>query len=290
MKTARQVRTHPTGQTIPTERKDHVHPNSHDDGQHLVTLADGNAVTTSLVIAEGTDVQHKNLRELIQDNLADFEEFGGVRFETAKPSEGSIGGRPVKYAVLNEQHATLLMTYMRNSEVVRAFKKRLVKAFYALANARPAVDPATITRRDLALMVVDAEDRADRAEEKARELAPKAEYVDTYVADEDHFKFSTVASTLGMKETELRDLLIAKNWIYCETTSRWSETKGRKVTINRYSEYAHKKPYFYRSLTHDAPRFRGEVMHTLKITAPGAQAVARLVRRGEDGPVLEVVS
>lgn len=267
-----------------------MHRNAHDDGQHLVTLTDGNAVTTSLVIAEGTDVQHKNLRELIQDNLADFEEFGGVRFETAKPSEGSIGGRPVKYAVLNEQHATLLMTYMRNSDVVREFKKRLVKAFYALAHSQPSVDPATISRRDLALMVVDAEDRADRAEAAARELAPKAEYVDTFVADEDHLTFRTVASTLDIGEQELRDLLIDRGWIYRESTTRWSNRKNKLVTVNRYCEYAHKKPYFYRSLTHDAPRFRGEVMHTLKITAPGAQAVARLVNRGEDAPVLEVVS
>ena len=288
MKTARQVRTHPTGQAIPL-KGNHVQSNAHDEGQHLVTITDGNAVTTSLVIAEGTDVQHKNVMEMVRNNLSDFEEFGRVTFET-RPFETAGGTQERTVAVLNEQHATLLMTYMRNSEVVREFKKRLVKAFYALANNRPAVDPATITRRDLALMVVDAEDRADRAEEKARELAPKAEYVDTYVADEDHFKFSTVASTLDMKETELRELLVAKGWIYCETTSRWSETKGRKVTINRYSEYAHKKPYFYRSLTHDAPRFRGEVMHTLKITAPGAQAVARLVKRGEDAPVLEVVS
>lgn len=265
-----------------------MHLNAHDEGQHLVTLTDGNVVTTSLVIAEGTDVQHKNVMAMIGNHLPDFEEFGRVAFET-RPFETAGGTQERNVAILNEQHATLLMTYMRNSEVVREFKKRLVKAFYTLAH-RPAVDPASITRRDLALMVVDAEDRADRAEAANRELAPKAEYVDTYVADEDHFKFSTVASTLDMKETELRDLLIAKGWIYCETTSRWSETKGRKVTINRYSEYAHKKPYFYRSLTHDAPRFRGEVMHTLKITAPGAQAVARLVRRGEDAPVLEVVS
>lgn len=265
-----------------------MHLNAHDEGQHLVTLTDGNVVTTSLVIAEGTDVQHKNVMAMIGNHLSDFEEFGRVAFET-RPFETAGGTQERNVAILNEQHATLLMTYMRNSEVVREFKKRLVKAFYTLAH-RPAVDPASITRRDLALMVVDAEDRADRAEAANRELAPKAEYVDTYVADEDHFKFSTVASTLDMKETELRELLVAKGWIYCETTSRWSETKGRKVTINRYSEYAHKKPYFYRSLTHDAPRFRGEVMHTLKITAPGAQAVARLVRRGEDGPALEVVS
>lgn len=266
-----------------------MHSNAYDEGNHLVALSDGSAVTTSVVIAEGTDIQHKNVMELVRNNLPDFEEFGRVAFQTRSfETAGGIQERTV--AVLNEQHATLLMTYMRNSDIVREFKKRLVKAFYTLAHSHPAIDPATITRRDLALMVVDAEDRADRAEEKARELAPKAEYVDTYVAGEDHLKVSTVASTLDMKETDLRNLLIERGWIYCETTTRWSNRKERMVTVNRYSEYAHKKPYFYRSLTHDAPRFRGEVMHTLKITAPGAQAVARLVRRGEDGPALEVVS
>lgn len=181
MKTARQVRTHPTGQTIPLERKDHVQSNAHDEGQHLVTLTDGNAVTTSLVIAEGTDVQHKNLRELIQDNLADFEEFGGVRFETAKPSEGSIGGRPVKYAVLNEQHATLLMTYMRNSEVVREFKKRLVKAFFELAAQRPALPAIPQTYAEALRAAADAHERAEveaaaraEAEQRSRELEAPA--------------------------------------------------------------------------------------------------------------------
>ena len=255
--------------------------------QPLVTLSGGNAVTTSLVIAEGTDVRHKNLRELIQDNLADFEEFGRVRFETAKPSEGSIGGRPVKYALLNEQHATLLLTYMRNSEIVKEFKKRLVKAFYELAHSQPSVDPAQISPRQLALAVLQAEDRADRAEEYARELEPKAEYVNTYVADEDHVKFSTVASTHGLKESELRELLINEGWIYRETLTRWSNSQKRLVNVNRYSEYAHKKPFFYRSLNHDAPRFRGEVMHTLKITAAGAAAIDRLIRRKRDALELE---
>lgn len=247
--------------------------------QPLVTLSGGNAVTTSLVIAEGTGVQHQSLRELIQDNLADFEEFGVVRFETGKPSEGSVGGRPVKYAVLNEQHATLLMTYMRNSEVVKEFKKRLVKAFYTLVHSQPSVDPATITRRDLALMVVDAEDRAGHAEEYARELEPKAEYVNTYVADEDHVRFSAVASTHGMKEKDLRELLINEGWIYREEGTRWSDSQGKKVPHARYSEYAHKKPYFFRSLAYDVPRFRGEVMHTLKITAEGQAAIDRLIQR-----------
>ncbi|QIX53095.1 MULTISPECIES: phage antirepressor KilAC domain-containing protein [Rhodococcus] len=117
------------------------------------------------------------------------------------------------------------------------------------------------------------------------ELAPKAAYVDEFVADEDMLRFATVASTLGMQESKLRELLIAKMWIYSETSTRWSHSKGRKVTVNRYSEYADKKRYFQRVENHEAPRFRGEVMHTLKITPAGAEAIARLVRRGGDNVV-----
>ncbi|USC18038.1 phage antirepressor KilAC domain-containing protein [Rhodococcus sp. 11-3] len=117
------------------------------------------------------------------------------------------------------------------------------------------------------------------------ELAPKAAYVDEFVADEDMLRFATVASTLGMQESKLRELLIAKKWIYSETSTRWSHSKGRKVTVNRYSEYADKKRYFQRVENHEAPRFRGEVMHTLKITPAGAEAIARLVRRGGDNVV-----
>lgn len=39
MKTARQVRTHPTGQTIPNERKDHVQSNAHNDGREWRTIS-----------------------------------------------------------------------------------------------------------------------------------------------------------------------------------------------------------------------------------------------------------
>lgn len=208
---------------------------------------------------------------------------------------------PIRDALGRTQNATVVSEAGMYEVVIRSDKPEAA-AFrrWITADVLPSIRktggyqaaPALPTDRTelLALAVLEADQMIREKDDQIAAMEPKAEYVDTYVADEDHFKFSTVASTLDMKETELRELLVAKGWIYCETTSRWSETKGRKVTINRYSEYAHKKPYFYRSLTHDAPRFRGEVMHTLKITAPGAQAVARLVKRGEDAPVLEVVS
>jgi phage regulator Rha-like protein len=38
-------------------------------------------------------------------------------------------------ALLNEQQTTLLITYMRNNEVVREFKKRLVSEFFTMRSA-----------------------------------------------------------------------------------------------------------------------------------------------------------
>lgn len=111
------------------------------------------------------------------------------------------------------------------------------------------------------------------------EQAPKVTYVDTYVTDADLLSFSTVASASNITEKALRELLIDKDWIYVQEETRWSNTKGKKETRRRYTEKASKKRYFRRVEVHEAPRFRGEVMHTLKITPAGAEAIARLVGR-----------
>lgn len=94
--------------------------------------ADGEPYTTSEIIAEGATVQRRTIDRLILTHKADFEEFGVLRFEISKPLAGSKGGRPETIYQLNEQQATLLMTYLKNTETVRAFKKELVRQFYAM--------------------------------------------------------------------------------------------------------------------------------------------------------------
>lgn len=94
--------------------------------------ADGEPYTTSEIIAEGATVQRRTIDRLILAHKADFEEFGVLRFEISKPLAGSKGGRPETIYQLNEQQATLLMTYLKNTETVRAFKKELVRQFYAM--------------------------------------------------------------------------------------------------------------------------------------------------------------
>lgn len=103
--------------------------------------------TLSSVIAQCGEVQHKAVRNLINKRRDDLEEFGEVHFKNA-PSES---GQPVRDYQLNEQQATLLITFMKNTAPVIQFKKALVKAFYDLRmelgdkrRERPQMDTSTL--------------------------------------------------------------------------------------------------------------------------------------------------
>lgn len=137
----------------------------------LVTRdADGLPTTTSLAIADGTGNQHKNVLELIRNNISDFEEFGRVAFETRVAGQSP---NPTKYAVLNEQHATLLLTYMRNSEIVKAFKKRLVAEFFAMRQALAETAPALTEDELIHQALVITTGRVTALAELAGRLATK---------------------------------------------------------------------------------------------------------------------
>lgn len=85
--------------------------------------------TTSLVISEFAEVKHHSVTRLIREYEEDLREFGIIGFEIHK-LEGR--GRPRKIYQLNEQQATLLITYLDNTEPVRRFKKELVHQFYTM--------------------------------------------------------------------------------------------------------------------------------------------------------------
>ena len=100
---------------------------------NLVELKEKEPVTTTLVISEKTENDHSSVFKLVKAYQEDLSEFGVVGFEIRKPS-GKKGGRPLEFAYLNEDQTMLIMTYMRNSEIVRTFKKSLVKEFRKMKN------------------------------------------------------------------------------------------------------------------------------------------------------------
>ena len=85
--------------------------------------------TTDEVIALNTDNQLKAVKNLIRNHKADLEEFGKVHFQSA-PSES---GQTKKVYMLNQQQATFFITLLDNTKQTIAFKKELVKQFFAMA-------------------------------------------------------------------------------------------------------------------------------------------------------------
>ena len=85
--------------------------------------------TTSAIIAECAEVKHDTVQSLIRNHQEDFESYGIIGFEIRK-LDGR--GRPMKIYRLNEQQATLLITYLKNTGPVRKFKMNLVKAFFEM--------------------------------------------------------------------------------------------------------------------------------------------------------------
>lgn len=155
------------------------------------------------------------------------------------------------------------------SEVLPAIRKT---GSYGTA---PALTEDQIVRQALAITHRDLE----AAKAQLELAAPKAAYVDTFVADEDLRILRNVAKSLGIQELALRNALLDHDWIYVEHTSRWSEKKRKKVPMRRYSPMADKRAYFRPVPRHEAPRFRGEVMHYLKVTPAGAVAIAKAAKR-----------
>ena len=106
----------------------------------LIILDNGTPLTTTLAIASGIESTHEAVIKLARKYLADLKEFGRVGFEI-RPFETAGGKQEREIALLNEHQATLLLTYMRNTKIVRQFKMKLVKAFFDLKGEARNVQP-----------------------------------------------------------------------------------------------------------------------------------------------------
>ncbi len=89
--------------------------------------------TTADTVAQYAQVRHKTINELIRKHEKDLEEFGTLAFEM-EACPHRTGASVQKLYHLNEQQATLLITYLRNTAPVRQFKKALVRGFFEARN------------------------------------------------------------------------------------------------------------------------------------------------------------
>lgn len=154
----------------------------------------GEAVTTSLAIADGTGAQHKAVIQLVRTYQGDLDMFGRVAFEMR--SFGTNGGiQSQEVAVLNEQQSAVVISYMRNSEIVRSFKLALIKGFYemrALIQSQAPKSFAAALR-----LAADQQELIEKQTLKIASDAPKVAFAETIRAIDGVCHIEKIAKTLG---------------------------------------------------------------------------------------------
>lgn len=127
-------------------------------------------ITSSEIIAKALDKRHQDVIELIRRYESDFSEsnqsLNPITFETWKGEPLPQGGfaKSKQVALLTEEQATLLISYMRNTEKVRKFKIALVKAFFEMKKYLSSGAPAktnTIVVQDLENAISVLDDKID---------------------------------------------------------------------------------------------------------------------------------
>lgn len=194
---------------------------------------EGEFVVTSETVADGAGIQHASVLRLIDDNRADFEDFGQVRFEIRPGYNNS----QVRVALLNEQQTTLLMTFQRNTDQVRTFKKALVKAFFEIGK-QVAPTGANL----LALAVIEAQQMLEASARQVAELTPRAEAWDELASATGDYEVADAAKMLARAGVEtgrqrLFGQLSGLGWVYRAPSGKW---KARQSAVD--AGYLTEKP------------------------------------------------
>lgn len=186
----------------------------------VIKGADGRPVTTSLAIALGTKVTHEAVIKLVRTHSAALGKFGLVRFEIRPRLEGQHGGADVEYATLNEPQASLLIAFMRNSEIVVEFKVALVKGFFDMRAALAAPAPAELSRLELLQLAMQSEVERLALAGKIAADAPKVAFAEAIRAIDGVCHIGKISKTIGIGRTkffkQLRDdsILMKNNLPY----------------------------------------------------------------------------
>ena len=219
--------------------------------RNIVSITDGRPVTTSLSIAEGVGSAHKSVIQLIRQNSSDLSEFGPLAFEMRVVNRHQGGGSATEYAILNEQQSTLLITYMRNNDVVRAFKKHLVASFYQ-ARERVRV-PHNFS--DSLRLLADEHDRRQALDQENRELsrqltaqADNVAFHDAVTGGEGLYSVKEAAALLGTGQNRLMTTLRDMNWVD-DSNCPYQRKLDAGLMDRKLSQYQHPERGAQNSIT-----------------------------------------
>ena len=161
----------------------------------------GTPSVSHTIIAQNTDNEVSSVKRLIDNHLSDFEEFGVLGFEIVKPLNTELGGRPSKIYYLNEPQATLLLTYLQNTPIVREFKKALVKEFYQIKK------DFAIGKEQFNQVLSELSQKSNEADEYKAKYYESLERENSLLRDRLMFKGQNLQKATRLSESEKENII-----------------------------------------------------------------------------------
>ena len=217
---------------------------------NIIEIQDNKLVISHRVIAELTQNQEKTISRLIRNHLESLELFGKVGFEIHPIKNAKNKVNQEKTYFLNEPQATLLLTFMRNNEIVINFKVRLVQDFYKmkeiLQNQKPQIQETETDRNIKALksaieiLRVNEASKILMLETLYKDLGLNTNYLPKYSDENYSVSLSSLLKkfNVGMSANKFNKILIEKGFLEILTrkSSKTKENdKGEKIPI--YKEF-----------------------------------------------------
>ncbi len=190
----------------------------------LVKMINGQVSVSHRTIANHTDKKAQNIKEIIDDNISDFEEFGAIRFETEMVKAGKGSSRRITY-FLNEQQYSLLMTYLRNNAKVKAFKKNMVKAFFIMRNQLE--NPHNNKDQNLKKVIAGLKSG----------MTKKDKVIERLKRELDQYKYEQIALPNFSADEKLNIIMKRTDELLSKDTDNYSFTTSLQKHLKFYREY-----------------------------------------------------
>ena len=163
------------------------------------------------------------------------------------------------------------------------FHLKVIRTFDAVATgAIQPQKPAELSRMEILQIAMESEKENIALRGELATAAPKAQALDTIADTSQTYCLRECAKTIGIKESDLIDLLLLKKWVYREPSS----SPKKKGKLQPYAQYVTCGVFINRASPVMADGFGVERVHlNMQVTAFGLTRITGLVNKNKVGAV-----
>ena len=231
---------------------------------------------TSLEIAELVEKRHDNVKRTIE-SLVKANIISNPQIEDGIKSANGVIPKVYVFTGGKGKRDSIIVV----AQLCPEFTARLVDRWAELeAQARQPQKPAELSRMEILQIAMESEKENIALRGELAIATPKAQALDTIADTSQTYCLRECAKTIGIKESELIDLLLLKKWIYREPSS----SPKKKGKLQPYAQYVTCGVFINRASPVMADGFGVERVHlNMQVTAFGLTRITGLVNKNKVG-------